>query len=156
GIACAIGMIDDGLVLPPYDWFAIDDVDFRRWVMKHGASEMSAWSAPVNTLYALAFAETTEVGAGTGIHGILRLCFTYEGALIWKMQAGMGGAVSAPLYEVLRRRGVRFEFFHRLDRVVPSADGTRVASLELGRQVTVKGGAEYRPLVDVGGLPCWP
>ena len=38
------------------------------------------------------------------------------------MRAGMGETVIAPLYEVLRRRGVRFEFFHRVERLELSAD----------------------------------
>jgi len=33
------------------------------------------------------------------------------------MRAGMGDAVFSPLYEVLKLRGVRFEFFHRLTDV---------------------------------------
>ncbi len=42
--------------------------------------------------------------------------FTYKGAIFWKMTAGMGEIVMAPpLYEGLRRRGVDFEFFHRVD-----------------------------------------
>jgi uncharacterized protein with NAD-binding domain and iron-sulfur cluster len=31
---------------------------------------------------------------------------------MYKMQAGMGDVVFTPLFEVLRRRGVRFRFFH--------------------------------------------
>ena len=41
--------------------------------------------------------------------------FEYKGAIFWKMTAGMGDVVIAPLYQVLRKRGVEFEFFHRLD-----------------------------------------
>ena len=33
----------------------------------------------------------------------------------------MGDVVFAPYYEVLRRRGVRFEFFHRVDAVETAA-----------------------------------
>lgn len=156
GTACAIGMIADGLIFPPHDWFRIDGEDFRAWAMRHGAMRISAHSALINTLYALAFAELTDVGAGTALNGILRLCFTYKGAIIWRMAAGMGETIFAPIYELLVRRGVRFEFFHRVDRILPSEDGRRVGRIEIGRQVTVKNGAPYRPLVDVDGLPCWP
>ena len=31
------------------------------------------------------------------------------------MTAGMGDVVMAPLYQALRKRGVQFEFFHRVD-----------------------------------------
>src|SRR6185295_17913160 len=72
-IAGAIGMIEDGLVLPPYDWFKIEIV-FARWA---------------------------GVGAGTCLHYTLRLALTYKGAFAWKMQAGMGDTIFAPFYEVL-------------------------------------------------------
>ena len=41
--------------------------------------------------------------------------FEYKGAIFWKMTAGMGDVVMAPLYQALRKRGVKFEFFHRVD-----------------------------------------
>jgi uncharacterized protein with NAD-binding domain and iron-sulfur cluster len=92
-----------------------------------------------------------------------RAVFTYRGAFFWRMQAGMGDVVFAPFYEVLRRRGVRFEFFHRLANVhladpaqLGPGDSTYVESLAFDVQAEVIGGREYEPLVDVGGLPCWP
>jgi uncharacterized protein with NAD-binding domain and iron-sulfur cluster len=79
--------------------------------------------------------------------------------LFWKMRAGMGDIVFAPLYEVLKRRGVRFEFFHRLENIkLPErlAPGERayVEALEFDVQAEVEG--EYQPLIDVNGVPCWP
>ena len=44
----------------------------------------------------------------------------YKGSFLWKMTAGMGDIVFAPLYQALRRRGVEFEFFHRVDQLHPS------------------------------------
>jgi uncharacterized protein with NAD-binding domain and iron-sulfur cluster len=69
------------------------------------------------------------------------------------MQAGMGDAVFGPFYEVLRKRGVRFEFFSAVDRLRVS--GTTVEGVDVIPQATVKKG-EYEPMYDVGGLPCWP
>ncbi len=90
----------------------------------------------------------------------MRMFFTYRGALFWRMTAGMGDIVFAPLYEVLKRRGVRFEFFHRLRdvKLSPEAEGepAYVAALELDVQAKVKGGREYQPLVDVERVPSWP
>src|SRR5262249_7904703 len=68
---------------------------------------------------------------------------------------GMGDAVIAPLYEVLKRRGVHFAFFHRVENLGLSDDGKRVASIRVSRQATPKNG-DYRPLIEVKGLPCWP
>jgi hypothetical protein len=61
----------------------------------------------------------------------------------------------------LRRRGVRFEFFHRVDELEVEAneparaDRHRVARIRMTVQATPKAGS-YDPLVDVDGLPCWP
>jgi hypothetical protein len=71
------------------------------------------------------------------------------------MQAGMGDTIFAPLYLVLKRRGVKFEFFHRVDELVLSPDKKHIAAIEMGRQARPKGD-EYDPLYDVKGLPCWP
>ena len=66
--------------------------------------------------------------------------FTYRGAFFWRMNAGMGDVVFAPLYQVLKRRGVRFEFFHRLRNVglAPQADGSYVQALDFDVQAQVK------------------
>jgi uncharacterized protein with NAD-binding domain and iron-sulfur cluster len=75
--------------------------------------------------------------------------------MYYKMTAGMGDIVFAPLYQVLERRGVKFEFFHRVDRLELSADKKRVEAVHVTRQATPLGEG-YRPLVNVGGLECWP
>jgi uncharacterized protein with NAD-binding domain and iron-sulfur cluster len=86
--------------------------------------------------------------------------FTYRGAFFWRMNAGMGDIVFTPLYQVLKQRGVRFEFFHRLvDMDVGPEQGRGtpyVSALHFDVQADVKGGGEYQPLVDVHGVPCWP
>lgn len=150
------GMIADGLVDRDHvDWNALDHEDFRAWLQRHGASDDAVRASTVVGVYAGAYAKDREMGAGTALHWTLRMLFTYRGAIFHKMQAGMGDVVFAPLYQVLRRRGVRFRFFHRLDRLRLSADRSRVEAIDLGRQILPEGG-EYEPLVDVKGLPCWP
>jgi uncharacterized protein with NAD-binding domain and iron-sulfur cluster len=67
----------------------------------------------------------------------------------------MGDVVFAPLYEVLKKRGVNFEFFHRVRNLGLTEDGQRVSEIQMGRQANVKG-LEYDPLFNVRGLPCWP
>ena len=133
---------------------------------ENGASERALNSAFVRALYDLAFGyengdiQRPAIAAGQALRGSLRFFFTYRGQLFWKMQAGMGDVVFAPLYEVLRRRGVRFEFFHRLENVSigePESPEKHafVSALEFDVQASPRRG-EYEPLVDVRGLPCWP
>jgi uncharacterized protein with NAD-binding domain and iron-sulfur cluster len=69
----------------------------------------------------------------------------------------MGDTIFAPLYELLRRRGVRFEFFHRVRKLELSSDRTSIARMRVDRQVRLVDPARgYEPLVDVKGLPAWP
>jgi uncharacterized protein with NAD-binding domain and iron-sulfur cluster len=168
-LAVVRGIIRFGLVSDPRGFDAIDAYDCREWLKLNGASDRAVDSAFLRALYDLAFAyedgdvARPKIAAGQALRGSVRAFFTYRGAFFWKMQAGMGDVVFAPLYEVLKRRGARVQFFHRLRnvRVVPAgeiAPGERphVDRLEFDLQAEVAGGGEYAPLVDVRGLPCWP
>jgi uncharacterized protein with NAD-binding domain and iron-sulfur cluster len=150
------GMIREELVFPPFPFEEADDLDYKAWLRKHGADERTVESAPVNAIYDLVFSRQAGICAGSALRGSLRMMLTYKGSIFYKMQAGMGDVIFAPMYEVLRRRGVKFKFFHRLDNVRLSRDKSYAAALEFGRQATVKEGAEYEPLYRVKGLPCWP
>lgn len=162
-LAVLRGSLRFGLTTDPRGFDAIDDYDCREWLKLNGASDRAVNSAFVRGLYDLAFAyedgdvKRPRIAAGQALRGAVRAFFTYRGAFFWKMTAGMGDVVFAPLYEALERRGVKFEFFHRLENVRPSA-GTRphIEALEFDVQARAARGRRYRPLVDVRGLPCWP
>jgi len=68
----------------------------------------------------------------------------------------MGDIVFAPMLQLLTRRGVRFEFLHRVDRLELNVPGDRVRAIHLTRQDRPLGGGALDPLVRVGGLPCFP
>ncbi len=164
-LAIMRGVFKHGLMTDPRGLDAIDDYECRDWLRMNGASESSLNSAIMQGLYDLAFAyEDGEfdkpcLAAGQAIRGALRMFFTYRGSLFWKMNAGMGDVVFAPFYEVLKQRGVRFEFFHRLENVGISSnpdDSPHVTRLEFDVQAEVEAGLEYQPLVNVRGSPCWP
>jgi uncharacterized protein with NAD-binding domain and iron-sulfur cluster len=145
-----------------WDGFSVlDDYDFSEWLEKNGASELTLNSAPLRAYYDYFFAyengdlKKPKLSAGVALYHLMRLSFTYKKAIFWEMQAGMGDAVMAPLYAVLRRRGVKFRFFHRVESLGLSDDGRDIAAIRIARQATVKKG-EYRPLIAVKGLPCWP
>ncbi|PRP91464.1 FAD-dependent oxidoreductase [Enhygromyxa salina] len=150
------GMIQEGLIdEDPVDWRRLDHEDFRAWLGRHGANEAALSAASLAGVYAGAYSADIEIGAGTGLHWTLRMLYTYRGAIFYKMQAGMGEVIFAPLYLLLRRRGVEFRFFHRVDALRLSTDRRRIARVELARQIDLIG-ADYEPLIDVHGLPCWP
>lgn len=166
-----IGAMRFGLMTDPRGFDAINDYDFREWMRLNGASERSIDSAFMRGAYDLAFAyEDGDYGrprhaAGVALRGAMRMLFSSRGSMFWKMNAGMGDVVFAPLYEVLKRRRVSFQFFHRLERVrlangslLGAGERQYVQELEFDVQADVKGGGqtEYKPLIDVDGLPCWP
>lgn len=138
-----------------------DALELREWLTEYGASHWATQSAPIRGLYDLVFAyedgdvERPNLAAGGALRFLLRMLLTYRGALLWKMQAGMGEIIFAPLYEVLHRRGVKFKFFHRVKNLGLNEDGSSIATISICRQATVSGG-EYDPLTEVKGLPCWP
>jgi uncharacterized protein with NAD-binding domain and iron-sulfur cluster len=168
GMTAILGIVRFHLFSDPKGFDAINDYDFREWMKINGASESTLNSPLVRSSYDLAMAyEGGDYGrashaAGVALRGSLRFLFTYRGSIAWKMRAGMGDVVFAPFFEVLKRRGVSFRFFHRLQAAkLPDPDelarGERpyVKSLQFAIQAEVRDG-EYRPLVDVDGLPCWP
>ncbi len=144
---------------------ALDEYDCREWLELNGASRLALDSAFLRAMYDLAFAyeggdpSRPRIAAGSALRGAMRAFFTYRGAFFWKMRAGMGDVVFAPLYEVLSRRGVRFEFFHKLRQLrlgEPSrGEEPFIEALEFDVQAQVRQGT-YQPLIDAAGLPSWP
>jgi uncharacterized protein with NAD-binding domain and iron-sulfur cluster len=160
-LTCIAGVMAEGCGHGAHAFDVLDQYDFREFLRKHGAEHDTVNSPLIAAFYQLLFAykggdwQNQLVGAGVALRFIFRMTMTYKGAIFWKMQAGMGDTIFAPIYEVLRRRGVRFEFFHRVRELELSADGTSVAKVHIGRQATLVDG-EYDPFVVVNDLPCWP
>jgi uncharacterized protein with NAD-binding domain and iron-sulfur cluster len=162
-LACARGAASDGLLSGPDGFATIDHLDFREWLAGHGASPETLDSPLVRGMYDLVFAyeggdqRRPRFAAGLGLFLASKLFFEYQGSIFWKLRAGMGEVVFAPLYQALRARGVRFEFFSRVDRLHLSADRRSLAAVTVARQARLAPGvAAYEPLVTVRGLPCFP
>jgi uncharacterized protein with NAD-binding domain and iron-sulfur cluster len=157
------GILADDLVTHPLGFRAINDEDFLEWVIRHGAAPAVADLALVRGLYDLVFGyvngdpKQPRFAAGLAVFLSGKMLFDYKGAIFWKMTAGMGDVVFAPLYQVLARRGVRFEFFHRVDALHVSPDRTTIDAVTVGRQVALTPGrSRYEPLIRVEGLACFP
>jgi uncharacterized protein with NAD-binding domain and iron-sulfur cluster len=168
-VATVVGILRFGLLTDPRGLDAIDDYECREWLRLNGASERSLQSPYIRGLYDLALsyedgdARRPAVAAGQALRASLRMFWGYRGAVFWRMRAGMGDVVFAPLYEALRRRGVKFEFFHRLTDIVLAdeadlAPGERpyVTRLDFDVQAKTRDGGAFSPLMEVNGRPCWP
>lgn len=160
-LAAARGMLHDGLDRAGFA--AIDDQEFSAWLRRHGASDEAMDSPVVAALYAdhLAYESgdpaRPSAAAGAFLRAALRRFLGYSGAFYYTPAAGLGEVVFAPLYRVLRDRGVNFQFFHKLKQIRPDPATNTIAALVVGRQVELLPGVtDYDPLIKIKGLPCWP
>ncbi|MBN8609833.1 MAG: NAD(P)-binding protein [Deltaproteobacteria bacterium] len=146
--------------------FALDVIDFRAWLTKHGARESSVWSAPISVWYdsiaAYRGGSQNDPQASTcaTLIGYARL-MTYAHAFAYQLSWEAGDSIIGPIVAALQHRGVRFAFFHRVWDVVPSADGARIDRVELEQQLALKSGdpLSYAPFLDSGAEPgraVWP
>ncbi len=155
------GIIQDDLFNNGFD--SINDQELGGWLAAHGADPRTLSGAFVTALYDQAFAykggaaalANRNVAAGAVISGLLKLLFEYKGAFLYKMRAGMGDTIFAPFYELLKGRGVKFEFFTYVKQLHLSADHKEIVSIDVIQQATINH-PPYNPLITVQNLPCWP
>lgn len=157
------GLIADNLVTSPLGFRAINDEDFGDWILRHGAHPDVLEFPLVRGLYDMVFGfrdgdrRRPAFAAGLAVLWTGNMLFGYKGALFWKMTAGMGDVVIAPLYQALRRRGVRFEFFHRLDALHLDPARQSIAAITMARQAQLADDLRhYEPLTRIRGLPVFP
>lgn len=154
----ARGMLADGVLESGFD--PLDDFEFRDWLSRHGASRLTLSSAWLRGAYDLAFSfedgdsSKPNIAAGVALRALFRMVFTYKGGVLWKMQAGMGETVFTPMYLVLRNRGVKFKFFHKVETLALTPDKKQIGHIEVSVQATVKG-QDYAPLERIGRWDCW-
>ncbi len=150
---------------------SLNHLDFRAWLRPHmmADGELLARSVLLRVVYDSSFAyrggdtrasidgaPQADYEAGTLLAGLLRAAFTYKGAFGWKLRGGTGDVLIAPLYQLLRARGVEFRFFHRVDALIPADDGRSIERIVCTRQARTLDDGEYAPLVDFDGELCWP
>ena len=172
-LAIAVGLIHDRVLFRRQGFDAINDMDYRAWLAKHGATRAALDSRFLAGIYELVFAyedgdhRRPAFAAGVALRSALRMFFTYRGSMFWRMRSGMGDAVFAPLYKTMlapralakepERSVVRFHFLHTLKRVaLDHADGQRYIT---GLEFEARG----EPDLASSGLPtaldhfgCWP
>jgi len=162
-IALLRGMILFDVKRKGYD--SLDDMNFAEFLKAAGAEDVTITSPmalnTTNLSYQYPKGDTSrspDMAAGAYLHWSLR-SFAYFGSFAWLFEVGTGETVVQPLYEVLKARGVKFEFFHKVENLALSDDRRSVAAVEMAVQATLKPGAsEYDPLTPepIKGLRCWP
>nr|MDQ3036873.1 hypothetical protein [Myxococcota bacterium] len=154
--------IANDIVFGGKTWDDLDAQDFRAWMRSHAIPGFPSLDAsalmqvPYDGIFAYAGPDQSAptLAAGVAARGLLKLVTDYEKAPYWTMTAGMGETVFAPMYEVLRARGVKLEFFAKVKEV--RMVGGRVDEIAYGRQATVSAGPyAYSPLAMIAQVPCW-
>ncbi len=151
------GMVEDKVIDNGFD--VINNIDYRDWLSKHDAVQLTLDSAIVQAVYGLVFGGKQQYSfeAGTALRGLLRMSLTFKGHVYYRMMAGMGDVIFAPMYQVLAARGVNFQFFNKVTNISLSADSKSIATISIDIQATLNQGTPvYQPLVNVNGLPSWP
>jgi uncharacterized protein with NAD-binding domain and iron-sulfur cluster len=154
----------------------LNNINYIDWWMSHAAvpegaaitARSSLGQFPYDLVFGYRQGDTTsprrpdkplrgsaDMEAGTMLRGLFRFVLCYKGAPEWMPQAGFGEALVTPVYEVLRARGVRFEFFCRVRGLHLDQQRKSIERIVIERQARAKSGS-YEPLFTVKGLPCWP
>ncbi|MDQ3031766.1 MAG: NAD(P)-binding protein [Myxococcota bacterium] len=162
GLANLRGLLDDVYDerTHQFDFHAINDLDYRAWLAKNGLPADLSDCAPVRFLYCGAFhnqygGAPGQLAADLGLRSLIA-SIAYRGSLVWKLAAGTGGSLVAPLYKMLSHRGVRFEFFSDVQEIHWSP-GDRIEAMTVATQVDLgKGVREYAPLQRSKGVDAWP
>lgn len=168
------GILTDELITRGFD--VVNHLNYVDWWMSHAAVRegslvtvnSSLGQFPYDLVFGYRQGDTQsppapgkpyrgspDVEAGTMLRGLFHFLVAYKGAPEWLPQAGCGEVLVAPMYQLLKRRGVRFEFFSNVKGLHLDAERRNIAGITVERQATLKNG-EYQPLFDVDGLACWP
>jgi len=169
GLTTMIGLIRDQVLWNGFG--AINHLDLRAWLSRHGAQPTTLHGPDVRVLYDESFADsigpaTTATGedrfrrlgggfaAGAALYGAIRTALPYRGSVMWQATGGMGDTAIVPMYQTLVQRGVAVKFFQQITRIGVDPPGARVDRVEIREQARPR--LTYQPLVDIKGLPCWP
>lgn len=151
-------------ILKDMDLGRIDSYEYRDWLIENGCSVEVArkWSV-VKALYDAYFyyidgdLSKPNVAAGTAVRVLIRTIATYKGAILYLIQTGMGEGLIAPIYNVLKSRGVNFKFFHKVKKIELSESKNQIERVIFSRQVNIRPEAtEYKPTKFEDGFDYWP
>lgn len=158
--ACVKGTLRDNIFGDGID--SIDDENYRHWLKRHGCRELTLSSslpqAIPNTCMSYPMGDSSglpTMAASAYLTFILRQLMA-PGDAAYFFRVSTGETIVLPLYDVLVKRGVQFEFFQKITNLVPSADHRRIEAVEYEQQTTTINGP-YEPLRTLDdGQRVWP
>lgn len=143
-----------------FDFNKINKYDYRQWLGMQGAPQWLIDSVIVRFFYTGTFANLVNetggaVAAGTALQFFAKSS-GYKGSFVYQMVYGTGDVMVMPLYEVLKNRGVKFKFFHKIEQVHYAATGA-IENISYAEQVQLAV-PEYNPVKKINDdkLSVWP
>lgn len=143
-----------------FDFNKINKYDYREWLGKQGAPVWLVDSVIVRFFYTGTFANLVNDNGGAVAAGTALQFFAkssgYKGSFVYQMVYGTGEVLVMPLYEVLKNRGVKFKFFHKIEQVHYASTGF-IETISFAEQVELAV-PEYNPVkkIDDDKLSAWP
>ncbi|MBC7745818.1 MAG: NAD(P)-binding protein [Flavobacterium sp.] len=143
-----------------FDFSKINKYDYREWLGMQGAPEWLVNSVIVRFFYTGTFANLVNDSGGAVAAGTALQFFAkssgYKGSFVYQMVYGTGDVLVMPMYEVLKNRGVKFKFFHKIDQVHYASTGS-IETISYSEQVELAV-PEYNPVKKIqdGRLSVWP
>ena len=165
GVSTVAGIVEDGILEHGFD--VVNDEEWAAWLARHGAHEVTIGRTPaerspvLRAVYDVAFGYpdgdigAADCAAGTATSDLLRLAFSYRGSIMYKMQAGMGDVVFAPLYRCSGGAASASSSSTPSRRCTPGATAW-TASRSCARPSSHTGRGRVRAADKVKALPCWP
>jgi uncharacterized protein with NAD-binding domain and iron-sulfur cluster len=152
-----IGVLSEDMLL--HGFHVADDRDYKVWLVQHGMGPLTLDSCVVQAAYDSSFAfyrKNFDMEAGAVLRGAVRMLLLFKGSVIWRFTAGCADVVFAPLYQVLKQRGVHFEFFSKVQMLHCAESGPKqIEAITLERQARLKHPV-YQPLIEVANWKAWP
>lgn len=143
-----------------FDFTKIDQYDYRVWLTMQGAPQWLVDSVIVRFFYTGTFANLVNeqggaVAAGTALQFFAKSA-GFKGSFVYQMTYGTGDVMVMPIYEVLKNRGVKFKFFHKIKQIHHSANG-EIETISYAEQVQLNV-PEYNPVKKINSdkLSVWP
>jgi uncharacterized protein with NAD-binding domain and iron-sulfur cluster len=149
----------------PTDVDELDQLDYKTWLRNCGMSEATLKTGLPNVPAFICFqfpeGDTTldpSMSAAAYVGWMVRLALV-KGTSYSFFRSGTGESVLAPMFRSAQLAGVRFEFFHKLVNVIPSADGSSIDRVVFRRQARLRPGLDqYEPMTRIDGVAydVWP
>ncbi|MEL6826599.1 MAG: NAD(P)-binding protein [Pseudomonadota bacterium] len=156
------GMLADRLITRGFDYINAEDA--TEWMRRHGAPNFVVKSPFVELGYHYAFSyidgdpKRPDMAAGAALRGYMRMFFGQVGSFFYHFEGGMGDVIVKPFYDVLKDKGVKFEFFSQITRLERDPERKQISRVQIRRQAKVSAGQDaYDPLISTPkGLRTWP